>query len=188
MGQVQKIIDGTGIKNGDKIIGLTSNGLHSNGYSLARKVLLEIHNLDLNKTYEGLNDRLFEELLRPTKIYVKPVIDVLDNFSIKGMAHITGSGLPGNIKRIIPDGLTAKIDLTGHTVPSIFKFIMELGNVPIEEMYSTFNMGIGFVIIVDKNDATSAIQMFNEHGENAFEIGSIQMSSDGEKVQIDYRL
>lgn len=184
----EKIIDGTGIKDGDKVIGLTSNGLHSNGYSLARKVLLEIHNLDLNKIYGGLNAKLYEELLRPTKIYVKPVIDVLDKFSIKGMAHITGSGLPGNIKRIIPDGLTAKIDLTGYKTPSIFKFIMELGNVPIEEMYSTFNMGIGFVIIVDKNDATSVIQMFNEHGENALEIGTIQMSSDGEKVHINYRL
>ena len=119
---------------------------------------------------------------------MKSVISVLDKFDIKGMAHITGSGLPGNIKRIIPDGLMAKIDLTGHKIPSIFNFIMKLGNVSIEEMYSTFNMGIGFIVIVDKSDAMPVIQMFKEHGENAFEIGSIEISSNGENVHIDYLL
>ncbi|HOS59764.1 MAG TPA: phosphoribosylformylglycinamidine cyclo-ligase [Syntrophorhabdaceae bacterium] len=184
----EKIIDGSGIKAGDMIIGLKSNGLHSNGYSLARKILLEIHNLDLDGIYEDFNNKLYEELLKPTKIYVKSVISVLDKFDIKGMAHITGSGLPGNIKRIIPDGLMAKIDLTGHKIPSIFNFIMKLGNVSIEEMYSTFNMGIGFIVIVDKSNAMPVIQMFKEQGENAFEIGSIEISSNGEKVHIDYLL
>ena len=182
----KNIIDGSGIKNGDQIIALSSNGLHSNGYSLVRKVLLEIHNLDLNEKFEGLHDKLYEELLKPTRIYVKSINSILDKFSIKGMAHITGSGLPGNIKRIIPDGLFAGIDLTSYEIPPIFKFIMKLGNIPLDEMYSTFNMGIGFIIIADTEDEKAIIEQLTESGEHAFEIGSIQKAPDGEKVHISY--
>jgi phosphoribosylformylglycinamidine cyclo-ligase len=102
------------------------------------------------------------------------------------MAHITGSGLPGNIKRIIPDGLSARIDLTGYKIPPIFKFIMKLGNVPLDEMYSTFNMGIGFIIIANMADEKAIVEQLMESGENAFEIGSIQNAPDGEKVHISY--
>lgn len=182
----ERIIDGSDIKDGNRIIALSSSGLHSNGYSLVRKVLLELHNLDLNENFQGTDIKLYEELLKPTKIYVKPVIRVLEEFSVKGMAHITGSGLPGNIKRIIPDGLTAQIDLSGYEVPDIFKFIMKLGNVPIEEMYSTFNMGIGFIIIADTADAKPIIDKLCASGEHAFEIGSIRKVTDGNKVHIIY--
>ncbi|MEI6153844.1 MAG: phosphoribosylformylglycinamidine cyclo-ligase [Deltaproteobacteria bacterium] len=182
----EKIIDGSGIKDGDRIVALSSSGLHSNGYSLVRKVLFEISNLDLNEKYEELHDKLYEELLKPTKIYVKSISNILDKFSIKGMAHITGSGLPGNIKRIIPDGLSAKIDLAGYGIPPIFKFIMKLGNVPLDEMYSTFNMGIGFIIIASMADEKAIIEQLMESGENAFEIGSIQKAPDKEKIRISY--
>jgi len=181
-----KIIDGSDIKDGDRIIALASSGLHSNGYSLVRKVLLEINNLDLNKYYGELPGKLYEELLKPTKIYVKSISNIFDNFSIKGMAHITGSGLPGNIKRVIPDGLSAKIDLSGYEAPPVFKFIMKLGNVPLDEMYSTFNMGIGFIIIVNMADEKAIIEQLIKSGENAFVIGSIQKARDGEKVRISY--
>jgi phosphoribosylformylglycinamidine cyclo-ligase len=182
----EKIIDGSDIKDEDKIIALSSNGLHSNGYSLVRKVLLEINNLDLNENYEALPGKLYEELLKPTRIYVKSINNIIDKFSIKGMAHITGSGLPGNIKRIIPDGLSAGIDLSDYKIPPIFKFIMKLGNVPLDEMYSTFNMGIGFIIIANLADEKAIIEQLIESGENAFEIGSIQKAPDGEKVHINY--
>jgi len=180
----EKIIDGSNIKDGDTIIALSSNGLHSNGYSLVRKVLLEINNLDLNENYEELPGKLYEELLKPTRIYVKSINNILDKFLIKGMAHITGSGLPGNIKRVIPDGFSAKIDMSGYEVPPVFKFIMKLGNVPLDEMYSTFNMGIGFIIIAEMADEKAIIQQLIKSGENAFVIGSIRKTPDGKKTHI----
>ena len=180
----EEIIDGSNIKEGDTVIGLASSGLHSNGFSLVRKVLFEIHNLNTENSIKGIEGKLYEELLKPTKIYVKPILKGLESFTIKGMAHITGGGLPGNIQRIIPEGLMANIELSQDRIPYIFKFIQKLGNIPVDEMYSTFNMGIGYVLVINKKDEQAALNNLKDSGENAFIIGHIQKSFDNEKVHI----
>ena len=180
----EKIVDGSKIVDGDTIIALPSSGLHSNGFSLVRKVFFETHNYKVNDSIEGINGKLYEELLKPTKIYVKSVLSVVDSFKIKGMAHITGGGLPGNIKRIIPEGLTAEINLPDIKLPSIFKLIMQLGDIGFEEMCSTFNMGIGFIIVADKNDEQAILKKFIDSGENAFVVGRIHRSTENKKVRI----
>ncbi|MCX7966586.1 MAG: phosphoribosylformylglycinamidine cyclo-ligase [Syntrophorhabdaceae bacterium] len=182
----EKIIDGSKIKEGDAIIGLASSGLHSNGFSLVRKVFFDVHKLKINENIDGLNGPLSEELLKPTKIYVKPILKILEHFNVKGMAHITGGGLPGNIKRIIPEGLKARITINKENVPKIFQVVKNLGNVPQEDMFSTFNMGIGFVLIVEDKDSEPIINTLNISGEKSFLIGKIERSIDKEKVTIEY--
>lgn len=182
----EKIIDGTKIHEGDTIIGLPSNGLHSNGFSLVRKVFFELHNINIDNVINGLEVPLYEELLKPTKIYVRPILNILKEFNIKGMAHITGGGLPGNIKRIIPDGLKAKITIKKDNVPEIFHIIKNLGNVPQEDMFSTFNMGIGFVLITESKDAEPILDILKARGEKGSLIGNIERSEDKEKVIIEY--
>lgn len=186
VGLVEKdrIIDGSRIRENDVIIGLASNGLHSNGFSLVRKVFFDVHHFDVDAEIEGMNGRLYEELLKPTRIYVKPVLKILETSDVKGMVHITGSGLPGNIKRIVPEGLCAKISLSAERIPEIFKVIMKLGNIEFQEMCSTFNMGTGFVLIVSKTDGEAAIKTLSDLGETAFFIGTIEKSPDGEKVKL----
>jgi phosphoribosylformylglycinamidine cyclo-ligase len=178
-----RIIDGSRIVAGDSVIGLASNGLHSNGYSLVRHVLFDIHKLDVNNdTLEGTDIKLYEELLRPTRIYVKPVLEVSSRYTIKGMVHITGGGLPGNIKRVIPEGLMASIHVSLDSVPEIFHFIMKLGNIDFQEMCSTFNMGTGYVLIVGKDDEKEVTDLFEKLGEKATVLGHIEESKDEQKV------
>ncbi|HEX2965525.1 MAG TPA: phosphoribosylformylglycinamidine cyclo-ligase [Syntrophorhabdaceae bacterium] len=186
VGIVEKdaIIDGSKIREGDAVIGLASNGLHSNGYSLVRHILFDIQKLDVNDFWEGTDVRLYEELLKPTRIYVKPILNVLAEYSLKGMVHITGGGLPGNIKRIIPDGLMASIHVDLENVPRIFRYLMELGNVRFEEMCSTFNMGIGYVLIVSAGEQQGVIDLLAKNGEKAQVIGTIKKSKDERKVEI----
>jgi phosphoribosylformylglycinamidine cyclo-ligase len=186
MGIVEKhrVINGSTINEGDSVIGLASNGLHSNGYSLARKVLLDVHQLDLFNSAEGIGGTLYEELLRPTRIYVKPVLEVLNHFDIKGMAHITGGGLPGNIKRVIPDGLQTTIVLEKKRVPPIFALIARLGNIPMEEMYNTFNCGVGYILVVSRNDEESVLEKFSSLGESAWKLGVVERSEGPEKVRV----
>jgi phosphoribosylformylglycinamidine cyclo-ligase len=186
VGIVEKdhIIDGTSIVAGDTVIGLGSNGLHSNGYSLVRKVLFDIHNININGMLEGTGNKLYEELLKPTRIYVKPVLEVAARYNIKGMVHITGGGLPGNIKRVIPDGLAAAVSLSIESAPYIFQYIMKLGNINFSEMCSTFNMGIGYVLIVGKDDEKPVMDLFKELGETPSLLGYIEESGDGKKVHI----
>jgi phosphoribosylformylglycinamidine cyclo-ligase len=179
-----KIIDGSKIIDGNVVIAIPSSGLHSNGYSLVRKVFFDLHNYSVTDYIEGLDVKLFEELLKPTKIYVKAVQNILESFNIKGMAHITGGGLPGNIKRIIPEGLAANISLSNSEIPYIFKLIMKLGDIGFEEMCSTFNMGIGFIIIADKNDEQAILDQLINFGEQAFTIGYIHNTSGSEKVNV----
>lgn len=180
----EKIIDGSKIADGDTIIALPSSGLHSNGFSLVRKVFFEAHNYTVNDSIEGIDGKLYEELLKPTKIYVKSVNGILETFNIKGMAHITGGGLPGNIKRIIPEGLAAEIRMSNVKIPYIFKLIMKMGDIGFEEMCSTFNMGIGYIIVVDKGDEEAILNKFIDSGEAAFSIGHVRRSSKNEKVHI----
>ncbi|MBA4418515.1 MAG: phosphoribosylformylglycinamidine cyclo-ligase [Syntrophus sp. (in: bacteria)] len=188
MGFVEKeaIVNGSGIKDGDVVIGLASSGIHSNGFSLVRKVLLEVHNLNIFSEIEGIEGKLYEELLKPTKIYVMSILKVLESFPIKGMAHITGGGLPGNIGRIIPEGLTVNMHLPLDRVLNIFKLIMRLGNIPFEEMYSTFNMGIGYICIVEKEHEQGILDILTAMGETAFTLGRIEKSKNSQKVQITY--
>ncbi len=146
-----KIIDGREIKKGDSVIGIASNGLHSNGFSLVRKVLVEDKKHELEEKLAILKSTLGKELLRPTRIYVKPVLYLLEKYKVLGIAHITGGGLLENIPRILPDGVSVKIDRESWPKPPIFSLIQKEGNISDEEMYRTFNMGIGMVLIVRPN-------------------------------------
>ncbi|MDR2018214.1 MAG: phosphoribosylformylglycinamidine cyclo-ligase [Syntrophobacterales bacterium] len=188
MGFVEKdgIINGSEIREDDIVIGLASSGLHSNGFSLARKVLFEVGRLTVKDHLDGIESTLGEELLKPTRIYVRPMLGILENFTVHGMAHITGGGLPGNIERIIPDGLAVHICLSKEKVPPIFNHIMDLGNVPFEEMYSTFNMGIGYVLIAGKDSESRILDALSRSGENASIIGRVQKSKNKQKVLVSY--
>jgi phosphoribosylformylglycinamidine cyclo-ligase len=179
----EKVINGSTIEAGDRVIGLASSGLHSNGYSLARKVLIEQQGLTIKDKVDGTQRNLYEELLRPTRIYVKPILALMEKVAIKGMAHITGGGLPGNVNRIIPDGLCAHLSVAKDP-PDIFSMIMRRGNAARDEMYATFNMGIGFVLTVGKADEARAIQELRSVGEDAFPLGVIEKSLDDEKVLV----
>jgi phosphoribosylformylglycinamidine cyclo-ligase len=167
------LIDGSSIGSGDAVIGLASSGLHSNGYSLARKVLLEEANLLLTDIQPALGLTLAEEMLRPTLIYVQAVLKALKKFPIRGMAHITGGGLPGNLPRILPEGLQAEIETTAWPAPEIFKLISELGPVQRGEMFRTFNMGIGYCLIVPAEESAGLLDHFNSSAIAAYQIGRI---------------
>ena len=183
----QKVIDGSTIESGDRVIGLASSGLHSNGFSLARKILIEQHKLTAKDSVDGLQGNLYDELIKPTRIYVKPVVALMQKFEIKGMAHITGGGLPGNVNRIIPDGLSARLTVAKEP-PDIFKVLKRLGNVEENEMYATFNMGIGFVIVVREADEAAVIKELRSLGENGFSLGAIEKTQDKQKVTITSRI
>ena len=176
----KEIVDGSAILSGDVIIGLASQGLHSNGYSLARRVLLEELQLGIDAQAAGLAVSLGEELLRPTRIYVKTILSLLEQFQIKGMAHITGGGMPGNIMRILPPRAKAVIAKERWSIPPIFT-VIEQGGVPEEEMWRTFNNGVGMILVVAASEAEGISQKAQECGEQAFVIGKIVV---GEEVEI----
>ncbi|MEN6615504.1 MAG: phosphoribosylformylglycinamidine cyclo-ligase, partial [Syntrophorhabdus sp.] len=186
VGVVEKesIIDGSGISAGDAVIGLASNGLHSNGYSLVRKLFFDVKKYPVDAQIEGVPGKLYEELLKPTRIYVKPVLEIVGSFPVKGMAHITGGGLPGNISRIIPDGLSVSIHVDLGKVPAIFRALIEAGNLDLEDACMTFNMGTGFVLIVKDQDAGVIVERLLALGERAERIGTIERSSGDTKVTI----
>lgn len=173
------ILTGESIQPGDTVIGLASSGLHSNGFSLARRVLLEQAALPLESSLDGLNETIGESLLTPTRIYVKSLLPLIKEFSIHGLAHITGGGLTGNVPRVLPKGCGAHIDKSAWTTPPIFSHIQKLGNVEEEEMYRVFNMGIGFVVIVPSNQAQAVLERASELGEQAVRIGDIIEDSQG---------
>lgn len=167
-----KIINGKDIKSGDKLIGISSSGLHSNGYSLIRKVFQ-----NLEEEFNG--EEVWKELLTPTKIYVKPVLNLLEKFTIKGMAHITGGGFYENLPRMLSgEDLSIVINKESYEIPDIFKKVMELG-VEEDEMYNTFNMGIGFVLCVEESIVSDVLNELSNLGEKAFEIGYIKAGGEG---------
>ncbi|MBS2967543.1 phosphoribosylformylglycinamidine cyclo-ligase [Metabacillus sp. KIGAM252] len=172
-----ELVTGAGIKPGHVLIGLTSSGLHSNGFSLVRKILLEDSALQLNQTVEPLQNPLGDELLTPTRIYVKPVLKVLKNVKVDGMAHITGGGFVENIPRMLPEGLGAEIDYGSWPIPKIFDLLEEKGSLNREEMFNIFNMGIGFVFAISPERIHDAIGILEEHGEKAFIIGRVKEGS-----------
>lgn len=168
------IVDGSGINEGDAVIGLASSGLHSNGYSLVRRVLLESANMKPDDYVPELGTTLGEELLKPTSIYVRAIKELKGTTTIKGMAHITGGGIPGNLPRILRDGFTAAIKERSWSIPPVFELVRKLGNVPDEDMKKTFNMGIGYVIVIDNKDSEAAISNLNNSGFSACNIGFIE--------------
>jgi len=168
-----KIIDGRKIKEGDSVIGISSNGLHSNGFSLARKVLLESNKYRIDDEVYSFEGYLGEELLTPTKIYVHPVLYLLEKYKILGIAHITGGGIVGNIPRILPEGVSVRIDQKSWPKPPIFSLIQKEGEISDEEMYHTFNMGIGMVLIVPQNDASKIINELKMIRYDSYIIGKV---------------
>lgn len=171
-----KIIDNSKMKEGDIIIALPSSGVHSNGFSLVRKVF-DVENADIKTPLDELGGKsVGETLLTPTKIYVKPVLALLDKICAKGISHITGGGFYENIPRSIPDGLGAKIDKSAVKILPIFELIAKTGNISERDMFNTFNMGVGMSIVVAKEDADAALSILRENGEDAYVIGEIVKS------------
>ena len=165
-----QLIDGSRIQAGDVLIGLLSTGLHSNGYSLARKIF---EPYSLEKVFPELGEPLGEALLRPTRIYVSSILPLVQEGKVLGMAHITGGGLTDNVPRVLPAGLGVKIDTAAWNHPPIFALLQRLGEVNWPEMYRTFNMGIGFVLIVHPEDVVAVNQKLADLGEKSFVIGSV---------------
>jgi len=174
----EKIIDKNKMREGDILIALPSSGVHSNGFSLVRKVF-DVENADLAAPVEALSGKgLGETLLTPTRIYVKPVLALLDKAEVKGISHITGGGFYENIPRSIPDGLGAKIEEASVRVLPIFDLIAERGGISKRDMFNTFNMGVGMSITVAKEDADTALSILRENGEDAYIIGHIEKQTE----------
>ena len=166
----KKMLDSSKVKVGDVIIGLPSSGIHSNGFSLVRKIIGDA-GLDLTSYSQYTDSILGDALLAPTKIYVKPVLSLIEKVNVKSVAHITGGGFYENIPRALPDGIMAKIEKSVIKVPPIFKLLQEEGAVPERDMFNIFNMGIGMCVIVAKKDADKALEILKEAGEDAYIIG-----------------
>lgn len=168
-----KIVDGTKVKIGDAIIGLASSGLHSNGYTLARKIFFEAGKLAVDDHLDGLKESIGLELLKPTRIYSASILKILQKVKVKGVAHITGGGLPENVERIVPKGMGALIDSATWGVPRIFQVMQKFGRISKAEMFKAFNMGIGMALVVPVKDADKTIKLAKSIGEKAFLIGEI---------------
>ena len=173
-----KVINNKSMKAGDVVIALPSSGVHSNGFSLVRKVF-DVEKCDLKAPVDALGGKsLGETLLTPTKIYVKPMLALMNEVTVKGISHITGGGFYENIPRSIPDGLGAKIDKSKVNVLPIFKLIEKVGGISERDMFNTFNMGVGMSVVVAKEDADRAIEILKANGENAYLIGEIVDSEE----------
>jgi phosphoribosylformylglycinamidine cyclo-ligase len=178
LGERDELLDGSATREGDVVMGLASDGVHSNGFSLIRKIL-STSGRGLEQSLPGLAEPAADTLLRPTRIYVKSVLDLLDRgVPVRGMAHITGGGLAGNLSRVIPDGLTAVLRLNSWTVPPVFRALQKLGGVSEGEMFRTFNMGVGFVLVVAATAADEAAALLTEAGETVFRLGEIVPGSE----------
>ncbi|KFN05612.1 MULTISPECIES: phosphoribosylformylglycinamidine cyclo-ligase [Paenibacillus] len=170
----RKIVNGSTIAPGDTVIGLASSGVHSNGFSLVRKLLLEEAGYSLQDTLPELGgQKLGEVLLTPTKLYVKPVLSLLERVDVKGMAHITGGGFIENIPRVLPEGVNVEIESGSWPILPIFELLQQKGSVSSRDMFTTFNMGIGLVIIVAADQAEAALQTLGEAGESPYVIGKV---------------
>jgi phosphoribosylformylglycinamidine cyclo-ligase len=189
VGQVEKskIIDGSKVKEGNALIGILSSGLHSNGFSLVRKIIFEKHKMKIDDYVQELGKTIGEELLTPTRIYVKPILSLLDKVQVNGIANITGGGLTENIPRILPNGLGVSIDNDELKTLPIFSFLQKLGKVPDDEMRRTFNNGIGMVVVVPYKYTNDAINHLKDAGEKAWYFGQVEslkrpVFSSGERV------
>lgn len=174
VGMVDKenMINCQSIEVGDKVIGISSSGVHSNGFSLVRKVF-KIDKNNVNEYKDELGKTIGEALLEPTKIYVKPILALLDKINVKGISHITGGGFYENLPRMLRDDVALAIDAKSYEVPAIFKLIQKEGNIPTRDMYNTFNMGIGMAVIVSSKDAEKVVEILKQEGEKAYIIGEV---------------
>ncbi|MBR4283660.1 MAG: phosphoribosylformylglycinamidine cyclo-ligase, partial [Anaerotignum sp.] len=178
-----KILNNKTIKEGDVILALPSSGVHSNGFSLVRRVL-DVENADIKTPLEKLGGKsIGEALLAPTKIYVKPMLALFEEVTVKAVSHITGGGFYENIPRSIPKGFGAKINKDALRIPAIFSLIMEQGNIPERDMFNTFNMGVGMSVVVAKEDAEKAIEILKANGEDAYIMGEIIASEEGVVIE-----
>jgi phosphoribosylformylglycinamidine cyclo-ligase len=181
-----RIIDGKGIRQGDALIGIASNGLHSNGYSLVRRLFSKDLGYRLEEPVDGLSTPLGEELLRPTRIYVLPVLDLLNTFPVKGLAHITGGGLIENIPRILPPSCRVRLDLAAWPRPPIFQVLEQAGKIELQEMLRTFNYGIGMVVVTESEHADAVVRCLEGMGERGFRIGEVLPREDREQHQVTW--
>jgi phosphoribosylformylglycinamidine cyclo-ligase len=175
------LVDGQEILPGDILLGLPSSGIHSNGYSLVRKILFEKHQVSLESVVPELGISWGEELLKPTRIYVKPLLPLLREKNLKGLAHITGGGFVENIPRMLPGGLGAAIELHAWPIPAVFTLLESLGDIPSPEMYNVFNMGIGMVLAVSPSYVESVCAHFHALGEEVYNIGQV-MKGEGVRL------
>jgi phosphoribosylformylglycinamidine cyclo-ligase len=179
----EQVINGRSIVAGDIVLGLASNGIHSNGYSLVRKII-ERTQPELDAEFEN-GKTLRQAIIAPTRLYVKPILAALKQFTIKGMAHITGGGISENVPRILPDNTVAAIDTQSWPLPKLFQWLQQAGQVDMQEMYRTFNCGIGMVVIVDAADAVAVQHFLQQQGETVYQIGTIRTrQSDEHQTQI----
>ena len=178
-----KILNNKTIKEGDVILALPSSGVHSHGFSLVRRAL-DVENADIKTPLERLGGKsIGEALLAPTKIYVKPMLALFEEVTVKAVSHITGGGFYENIPRSIPKGFSAKINKDALRIPAIFSLIMEQGNIPERDMFNTFNMGVGMSVVVAKEDAEKAIEILKANGEDAYIMGEIIASEEGVVIE-----
>ncbi len=177
-----RIIDGSSIKAGDILVGIASNGLHSNGYSLARRVFFERMGLNIDSPVKGLRGRIGNELLKPTRIYVRPVLSLLNDYEIKGIVHVTGGGFAENIPRVIPGRCKAVIQSGAWPVLPVFKIIRDEGPITDDEMFRTFNCGIGMILIVSRADSAPIIKRLVELNEKPYLIGEVAVRGKGERA------
>ncbi|MCI8817059.1 MAG: phosphoribosylformylglycinamidine cyclo-ligase [Angelakisella sp.] len=174
----EKIIDNSAVKPGDAIIGLASSGVHSNGFSLVRKVF-DVEHSDLAIHRDELGESLGEALLRPTKIYVKPMLALMEAVTVKAVSHITGGGFYENIPRSLPQGCAARISLDRLAVPPLFRLIQKAGDIPERDMFNTYNMGVGMSVVVDAADANRAVEVLRGAGEDAWIMGEVVAGEGG---------
>lgn len=174
----EKILDGSRIQAGDAIVGLQSSGLHSNGFSLVRKVF-HVNERNIGMYLEDLGRTLGEELLTPTKIYVKPMLSLMEKVGIKAVSHITGGGFYENIPRMLKPGTTARIERSALPEMPVFTLLQQQGNIPEHDMFNTFNMGVGMCLVVAPENADRAVAELNASGEHAFVIGSVEAGDEG---------
>ncbi|MDO8329082.1 MAG: phosphoribosylformylglycinamidine cyclo-ligase [Fluviicoccus sp.] len=183
VGVVEKseIIDGSKVAAGDVLIGIAASGVHSNGYSLVRKIL-DVRQADLTQDLQGKS--LADRLMAPTRIYIKPILSLIKAMPVHAIAHITGGGLPGNLPRVLPEGADARVDESSWELPVIFKWLQEQGNVERFEMYRTFNCGVGMVVVVAADRAEDAIAHLKAAGEEAWKLGEIVPSTHSEPTVV----
>lgn len=173
----EKIVNGTAIESGDVLIGLPSNGLHTNGYTLARKVVFDIAGHSATDRVAHLQTSIGDALMAVHRCYASVVFPLLERFEIHGMAHITGGGIEGNLSRIIPDGLEARVKLKSWPVPAIFNYLHTAGDLDLDDMFDTFNMGVGYILVAPSKKATEIMETLASLGEKSYRIGEVQRGS-----------